>query len=133
MADCSPLKLVVQEFFSTTNCRGPPFAEYKYPIERECLRYSNGTQIFFCDPKYINVTEIDFQANQRCDGLQIKYVMKLNLCYQLYGNRGFRWRTDGDFLFSAAPRGFELSYLLLSLSAIVSVALAQRKGELRFI
>lgn len=59
--------------------------------------------------------------------------MKLNLCYQLYGNRGFRWRTDGDFLFSAAPRGFELSYLLLSLSAIVSVALAQRKGELRFI
>merc|ERR1712054_475767 len=94
----------MQEFFSTTNCRGPPFASYQYPIARECLRYSNGTQDFNADAEYVNVTEIDYPGSNRCDGLMVKYVMKLSQCYQLYGNRAFRWRTARDYLASHAPR-----------------------------
>ena len=36
--------------------------------------------------------------------LVCRYVMKLSQCYQLYGNRAFRWRTARDYLAADAPR-----------------------------
>mmetsp|Transcript_17200 Transcript_17200/g.42694 ORF Transcript_17200/g.42694 Transcript_17200/m.42694 type:complete len:588 (+) Transcript_17200:279-2042(+) len=99
---CSPLKLARQLFYPTSSCLGNPTVTYKYPIQKECMRYVKGTQNFTTDVAYQNITEKEYEGSNDCTGPTITYQMQMNKCYSLYGNRGFRWETDGNYLASSA-------------------------------
>ncbi|CAD7929735.1 unnamed protein product [Amoebophrya sp. A25] len=114
--DYSPLKLVKQMFYLSSSCTGNPYVTYKYPVTRECLRYSRGTQNFSTDAGYVNITEKDYEGSFDCSGPTQTYQMQMNRCYALYGSRGFRWETDGNYLASNAVSASATGFLFLLLS-----------------
>lgn len=71
---------------------------YTYPVQNECMRWSNGTQAFRVDPTTTNVTQVDYLANDKCNGDQIRsYVMSVGYCYELYPDevpRSFKWDVE---------------------------------------
>ncbi|CAD7941788.1 unnamed protein product [Amoebophrya sp. A120] len=130
---CSTLKMARQLFYPTSTCAGNPTVTYKYPIQKECLRYSNGTQNFSSDAGYVNITERDYEGSssvEGCQGPTRTYQMEMNKCYSLYGNRGFRWETDGNYLASSAQFGaapaLQTTFFLLLLGLWTSAM--QRRG-----
>jgi len=101
-SECSSVQLVRQQFYSTMLCDRAPSAVFKYPVSRECMRYFNGTQTFAVDNANTNITEKDYENDRRCTGVTLTYSMKLNLCYPLHGNQGFKWVMDDDYLGSGS-------------------------------
>lgn len=95
---CSRLAVTTQRFFSEANCMGLPYMIYTYPVQNECMRWSNGTQAFRVDPTTTNVTQVDYLANDKCNGDQIRsYVMSVGYCYELYPDevpRSFKWDVE---------------------------------------
>merc|ERR1711959_833277 len=89
----------VQQFYQTIDCRDSAYQIYKYPIQKECLRWSNGTQTFEVDSAGVNITQTDYSGDDQCgknaakDAPVIgkKYIMQNMRCYELYGNRAFSW------------------------------------------
>lgn len=101
-ADCSRLAVVVNRFFSEAACAGLPYQLFTYPVQDECMRWSNGTQGFTVDPTNTNITQVDYLMNDKCNGdLQRKLTIQNDFCYGLYTDkapRSFSWtitRYDG--------------------------------------
>lgn len=113
-SDCSTLQLVRQEFYQTVTCMGNPTATFKYPLMNQCMRYYNGTQTFETDTSFTNITERDYEGDRRCSGVTLTYNMRLNYCYRLYGNAGFMWIPDANYLASNSVK------LATSLMAMVA-------------
>lgn len=90
----------MQRFYQNIECRDSPYEMYEYPIQKECLRWSNGTQTFEVDAADVNITQTDYAGNDNCGKVVEagkkapvgrKYIMQNMRCYELYGNRGFSW------------------------------------------
>eukprot|EP00931_Biecheleriopsis_adriatica_P007773 TRINITY_DN109023_c0_g1_i1.p1 TRINITY_DN109023_c0_g1~~TRINITY_DN109023_c0_g1_i1.p1 ORF type:complete len:281 (+),score=44.23 TRINITY_DN109023_c0_g1_i1:29-844(+) len=102
-ASCSRLAVTHQRFYSEAGCQGLPFQIYTYPVQNECMRWSNGTQAFAVDPTNSNITQVDYVMNDKCEGDLIRqYNMENRNCYELYPDkapRSFMWtitRYDAD-------------------------------------
>ncbi|CAE7781781.1 unnamed protein product [Symbiodinium pilosum] len=97
-ASCSRLAVTKQRFYSETNCMGLPYEVYTYPVQNECMRWSNGTQTFKVDPTTTNVTQTDYLVNDKCGGDLIQvYTMTVGYCYELYPDRAprsFKWEVE---------------------------------------
>eukprot|EP00441_Pelagodinium_beii_P016446 CAMPEP_0197663208 /NCGR_PEP_ID=MMETSP1338-20131121/56523_1 /TAXON_ID=43686 ORGANISM="Pelagodinium beii, Strain RCC1491" /NCGR_SAMPLE_ID=MMETSP1338 /ASSEMBLY_ACC=CAM_ASM_000754 /LENGTH=220 /DNA_ID=CAMNT_0043241461 /DNA_START=44 /DNA_END=703 /DNA_ORIENTATION=- len=89
--DCSRLAVTNQRFYSEEGCQGLPYQIYTYPVQNECMRWANGTQVFTVDPTNTKITQVDYLANDKCDGgMQKRYEMENGLCYPLYTDRAPR-------------------------------------------
>jgi len=102
-SDCSRLAVTEQRFFSEENCQGLPYQIYTYPIQKECLRWYDGTQEFSVDPGNTRITQIDYVGFDKCDGPPYgpnqattkRYIMENGQCYPLYEDRAprsFMWQ-----------------------------------------
>lgn len=112
-ASCSYLRLAVQEFYQSRicydsglcECIGDPYESYAYPIQKECLRWSNGTQIFETDAGGVNLTQTDYPGDDSCQGKVTRpLIMRNGYCYPLYSNRGFKWTLTKVAAVSGAAR-----------------------------
>ncbi|CAK9009205.1 unnamed protein product [Durusdinium trenchii] len=96
---CSRMAVTTQRFYSEANCLGLPYQIYTYPVQTECMRWSNGTQTFRVDPTTTNVTQVDYLVNDKCGGDNVRiYVMSVGYCYELYPDRAprsFKWEAIG--------------------------------------
>lgn len=110
-AGCSNLAEGIQSFYTTLDCKGIATQILRVPLQSECLRYYNGTQIFMVDRTSTNITEVDYTLNGACSGpLQSSYNIKNGFCYTLYtaglttetdAVRSFQWQVErGGVLFS---------------------------------
>ncbi|CAJ1387147.1 unnamed protein product [Effrenium voratum] len=107
---CSRLAVTTQRFFSEAECLGLPYQIYTYPVQTECMRWSNGTQTFRVDPTTTNVTQVDYIMNDKCNGDQMRtYIMSVGWCYELYADR--------------APRSFKWEARMLGVAALVPYGL----------
>jgi len=129
---CSTLNVVVQRFYSQVGCRGLAYKTFKYPIQSECMRWSNGTQTFKADSTFTNITQVDYLTNDVCQGsLRSTYSMTANRCYPLYANkipRSFDWRVelkDGSTADAWRP-----GLTSVSRAAAVAVPIAMLGGSL---
>lgn len=95
---CSRMAVTTQRFYSEANCLGLPYQIYTYPVQTECMRWSNGTQTFRVDPTTTNVTQVDYLVNDKCGGDNVRiYVMSVGYCYELYPDRAprsFKWEVE---------------------------------------
>lgn len=96
---CSRISLAYQTFYNDEECQD--FAlRFKYPVQNECLRWSNGTQAFTVDPTYTNITQTDYILDDACsEGAPLKrtYLIRNDECLNVYFNnaRGsFKWTIE---------------------------------------
>jgi hypothetical protein len=106
---CSRIAVAVQSFFSAASCQGLPYQIYTYPVQRECMRWYNGTQTFTVDPSNSNISQIDYIGSDACSGgLTRAYTITNGECYSLYADqppRSFQWAIQrADAKTSAASR-----------------------------
>merc|ERR1711959_707024 len=102
--------------------------------QKECLRWSNGTQTFEVDAQNVNITQTDYAGNDNCGKGETlgkanptvgrKYIMQNMRCYELYGNRAFSWTTTQlrAAVSAGMQRGaisFGLCYLLVMVSVLI--------------
>lgn len=59
--------------------------------------------------------EQDYPGSKTCQGSPEQYVMQLDFCYQLYGNRAFVWKKVGDWEVAGAinARKINLYFMIL--------------------
>mmetsp|Transcript_5990 Transcript_5990/g.9570 ORF Transcript_5990/g.9570 Transcript_5990/m.9570 type:complete len:262 (+) Transcript_5990:86-871(+) len=99
VGDCSRLAVAVQRFYSEALCKGLAYQVYNYPVQNECMRWSNGTQVFLVDPTNTNITQIDYVGDDKCSSTALTrtYTMVGGQCYYLYADRAprsFSWTID---------------------------------------
>jgi hypothetical protein len=97
---CSRLSIAYQTFYRTSICQDLMYA-FRYPLQNECLRWSNGTQKFAVDPTYVNITQVDYLGMETCadEGgfLTRTYTITNGECLQLFGSQAeqsFKWTVD---------------------------------------
>jgi hypothetical protein len=119
--------VAVQTFYEEKDCAGPTYAIFKYPVQEECLRASNGTQTITA-PSDSNITLTDFVGSSTCGktdqpAQEKKYFITGGYCYPLYPTKApksFKWtilRTVKTVVSSARRGTPVLLSALLVLSA----------------
>jgi len=104
--DCSRLTTVIQTFYLSTNCSGLHYERFEYPLQRECMRWGNGTQTFTTDAEAVNITQMNY-FNDQCEGSgDASFNMQNSRCYimnvltltklQLPKPRSFKWDVDQE-------------------------------------
>jgi len=103
---CSVVRLSHLEYFKSDSCSSLPYLKLSYPINRECLRYDNGTQLFYLDPNSAStIIEVDFPHSPDCTVNEIgcancvvpaKFYMQRDQCYKLKDFDSFRWTVDPE-------------------------------------
>lgn len=128
---CSPLAVVVQSFFSRIDCTGATYALYRYPIQTECLRWSNGTQTLTTTAGDQNITLVDYFDTDNCQGGSMRtYTIMNQYCYPLSAleaPRSVMWRVQRDAPYQSAANAASRLRLpnrpLLWAASALSVAL----------
>jgi len=143
---CSDLLVGLQKFYDDADCgalsdgRGKPYyAELRFPLQRECLRYSNGTQTFSIDKSMTNITQADYPQNRACNGaLKKGYTIALEKCYPLRVDkppRSFKWHlvaagSSIQQVTSASVRSTHAGALHLLVSWVAMMFAVQARGQL---
>lgn len=133
-ASCSPLKVGAQRFYSQAGCQGLALQNYVYPLQGECLRYSNGTQAFKLTDKDL-ISQVDYPGNDGCTGkFQQKYSMRDGECFPLSlpdgaGAKSFRWEVEGGAAVSPAARGAPRAWSSTMLAMAVALAIVSPCGH----
>jgi hypothetical protein len=106
---CSNLAIAVQTFYNEAKCVGPAYAVFRYPVQGECLRAMNGTQVLQASADDGNISLIDWGGSDDClaaEGGRMKsYSIKNNLCYPLYTTQApmsFTWVVERTTPYAAA-------------------------------
>jgi len=106
---CSPLAVVVQNFYSRGDCTGATYALYRYPVQSECLRWSNGTQTLTATSGDQNITLVDYYDSDNCmgggAGSSRVYNIMNQYCYPLsamQAPRSVMWRVQRDKPYQSA-------------------------------
>lgn len=140
-AMCSTLATAVQTFYSAAACAGPAFATFRYPIQNECLRASNGTQDFTVASDDRNITLTDYGGGDECkaqEGVRVRtYDITNRYCYPLYTAeppRSFSWTVERNTPYAAISTGFRsppsmLCLLILLLGAVECPAAIRSQGR----
>jgi len=102
---CSPIKLAYNQFFRDSTCQGVPYLVFQYPVQRECIRYSNGTQMFYQDPQNDDyLIEVDYPHSPDCTEnsigcescvVPLRFSIKRDFCYELSESSYFSWTESG--------------------------------------
>lgn len=97
---CSRLSIAYQTFYAKPKCEDMMYA-FRYPLQNECLRWSNGTQQLKVDAEYTNITQVDYLGMDTCadEGgfLTRTYQITNNECMELFGSQteqSFKWTVD---------------------------------------
>ncbi|CAK0793244.1 unnamed protein product [Prorocentrum cordatum] len=110
---CSRLSQTIQTFYEQSGCTGLQYAQIKFPVQSECLRYYNGTQKFAVDGAVTTITQTDYPLNDNCcaegcateAALGTVYSLENERCYTFYKDkapRSFKWTMD---IYSENPGG----------------------------
>jgi len=95
---CSQISVAMQRFYSEENCAGVGVMTNYYPVQGECMRWSNGTQTFTLDPEGRNISQVQYMMNHECGGSDVMgYWMMTGTCYSLYSDtspKSFRWQVE---------------------------------------
>merc|ERR1712113_175301 len=84
---CSMLMVAEQSFYTEDNCGGMPYQVFKYPLQNECLRFSNGTRTYRVSKDLANITQTDYPLNDKCEARapwQRKLYIQEGRCYLLF-------------------------------------------------
>jgi len=106
---CSNLAIAVQTFYSASFCAGPAHSIFRYPVQGECLRGSNGTQDLRASGDDSNISLSDYSGSDDCkvrrDTRLKLYSIANKKCYPLYSTRAprsFSWRVERNTPYTAA-------------------------------
>jgi len=133
---CSPISVAVQRFYSEEGCTGVVVENNNYPLQSECMRFSNGTQAFKLGDTDNNITQVDYLGNDGCNGvLQRSYSMIDGNCYSLYSDsspKSFIWMVEKGKAFTSAAATKRRSLHLVATSAwAICMALAAATAAVR--
>jgi len=104
---CSDLKTVALNFHGDDLCDGMMVSQEIYPMDRKCLRYINGTQLFYIDPTNSELlVQLDYPLSADCTENRIgcedcvtphRFYIELKHCYTVSTNgMGFQWVPTFD-------------------------------------
>lgn len=132
---CSTINVAVQTFWSMAQCKGTVYQVNTFPLQSECLRVNNGTQLFSISNGYTNITQVTFPGDRQCTSGAVtkSYSMTNGYCYPLYTDKqpmSFTWSValSSPSAISSSPTVPRL----LSLAAPATVAAAHLlPGRLR--
>lgn len=127
---CSPISVATQQFFQDADCIGVVTETFTYPLQGECMRFYNGTQVFTMSDYGRTITEVDYNGNGGCAGNDVRtYVMPSGTCYPVTdGQAGsFLWMVEkGTNVLSATSGAIRLGsrkvFLIAGLPALARVA-----------
>jgi len=145
---CSTLAITIQTFYNGAGCSGPEYAVFRYPVQGECLRATNGTQEITTSGDDSNITLNDYIGSDNCEPPWTRnrlYSIVNQYCYPLYVNRAprsFVWRVERSMPYkptaslSSRPSGTILFPLALAAglsnaaSALDSTGLGCPRGSI---
>lgn len=134
-SQCSTLGIAVQTFYNGAGCAGSAYSIFRYPVQGECLRASNGTQDLTASSDESNLTLVDYSGSTNCEpaegGRQRTYSITNKYCYPLYTTRAprsFSWRVERHKPFSAASTAHRSMPRLPAVAATVAALLAATLG-----
>lgn len=123
---CSSLAIAVQTFYTQSFCSGPAHSVFRYPVQGECLRATNGTQDLRASSDDSNITLKDYRGGDDCKaspGIRVRtYSINNRNCYPLYSTqapRSFSWRVERSIPYASASPAYRSLPGLLSAAALL--------------